>query len=373
MQEPSEILALAYKIAIQDIHKPIIKNETIVSDISFVAKNLSNRAGVRLLMACLLAKIHNNKVDPRKPYTEIGTPDSFSGRTYDEQYISQFIVTYDLPCNPTTAFLTPALRNINGPLTLDRDLVGRPAKLYQSALKLLDMANNENYKAIDLLSEVIRHLLLYKNERHDRIKALLDSLKTNDGTTLLSSEDIVLLFQQHLNCRGASRLPVLMVAAAYKAARDYLKEQCLPLQSHTAADEQTGAMGDLEISLIDEEKIVTVFEMKNRRVDRGDVDRALQKLNSLDSRIDNYIFITTEPIEDRVQEYAKSIYDRTNGIEFIILDCMSFIKYFLHIFHRIRIQVLNEYQNYVLSEHDSAVSHELKEAFLALRQVAESH
>jgi hypothetical protein len=40
-----------------------------------------DRACTRLLMACALAKIENPKVDIRKPYTEIGTADSFSGRT----------------------------------------------------------------------------------------------------------------------------------------------------------------------------------------------------------------------------------------------------------------------------------------------------
>lgn len=48
-------------------------------DVEYVCRNIQNRAGVRLLMACLLAKIHNPTVDVRRPYTEIGEPDSFSG------------------------------------------------------------------------------------------------------------------------------------------------------------------------------------------------------------------------------------------------------------------------------------------------------
>ncbi len=47
--------------------------------VKYVALNLKNRAGVRLLMACLLAKLHRPEVDVRKPYTEIGTADAFSG------------------------------------------------------------------------------------------------------------------------------------------------------------------------------------------------------------------------------------------------------------------------------------------------------
>jgi len=52
-------------------------------------------------------------------------------------------------------------------------------------------------------------------------------------------------------------LPVLVVAAAYQAARDYLKEPIRPLQSHHAADKQTGSLGDLEITLINEQMVAT--------------------------------------------------------------------------------------------------------------------
>jgi DNA adenine methylase len=111
MGSPSEILDLAYQRAVDNTKTPFIEDASIVDDIEYVCRNLQNRAGVRLLMACLLAKAHRPEVDIRKPYTEIGDNDAFSGRTYDEQYITPFINQYELPCNPTTAFLTPALRN----------------------------------------------------------------------------------------------------------------------------------------------------------------------------------------------------------------------------------------------------------------------
>jgi len=48
------------------------------------------------------------------------------------------------------------------------------------------------------------------------------------------------------------------------------------------------------------------------------------------------------------------------------------LRHFLHFFHRIRIKYLNAYQELVLAEPESAVRYELKEAFLALRQAAET-
>ena len=130
---PEEILSDIYDRAKSGEKKTVIANEEIRERVDYVCRCMSNRAGVRLLMSCLLAKLDDPTVDPRKPYTEIGDADSFSGRTYDERYITQYINTHRLPVNPTTAFLTPTLRNIDHTLTTKRELVGRPRIVYENA------------------------------------------------------------------------------------------------------------------------------------------------------------------------------------------------------------------------------------------------
>lgn len=128
----------------------------------------------------------------------------------------------------------------------------------------------------------------------------------------------------------------------------------------------------MEITLVDDDNVITSYEMKTKRVTLGDIDRALQKINSTGNRVDNYIFITTDVIEEVIREYASSMYERTGGIEIVVLDCISFVRHFLHLFHRLRSQFLEAYQQLVLAEPESAVTQPLKEAFLALRQAAES-
>ncbi len=54
------------------------------------------------------------------------------------------------------------------------------------------------------------------------------------------------------------------------------------------------------------------------------------------------------------------------------LDCISFLRHFLHLFHRLRAAYLDMYQELLLLEPESAVSQPLKEAFLAMRQATES-
>lgn len=351
---------------------PQVENTMALERIEYVARCLSNRAGVRLLMACMLAKIDRPHVDPREPYTEIEGDSSFSGRTYDERYITQFINGKRLPCNPTTAFLTPALRNIDAPLTTNVTIIGRPPQVYRDTLQILDDVANGRVRAEDVLADTIRLLCMVRDERNRRMESLLAGIEAGRDSLPLSSEAIVSLIEQHLACRNASRLPVLVVAAAYKAVESKTGEIVKDLLSHNAADEQTGALGDVEVCLENEDRVVTSYEMKLKRVTNDDIDRATAKIVSHTPRIDNYVFITTESIDPELKEYAQSRYEKLGGVEIVVLDCIGFLRHFLHFFHRARIEFLDAYQALVLAESDSAVSQPLKEAFLTLRQTAES-
>jgi len=351
--------------------KPVISDNEVINRVELIARNTQNRACVRFIMACSLAKIDKPSVDIRKPYTEIGDDDAFSGRTYDESYITEFVNQYELPCNSTTAFLTPAFRNRNAVLTPYVNLVGRPESVYKATLQLLDDVYQRKLSADELLTETIRWLLIVRDEKRQRMSSLLAGLKASKGETSLPAEGIVNLIEQHLKLKNSSRLPVLVVAAAYEAASACLGEQLQPLQGHNAADKQTGSLGDLEITLIDEQQVVTSYEMKTRKVTKNDIDHAVDKLIQSNQFIQNYIFITTEAIDQEVVTYAYGIYEKT-GVEMVVLDCIGFLRHFLHLFYRLRMGFLEAYQELLLVEPESAVNQPLKEAFLALRQAAET-
>lgn len=370
-QNPTEVLERALARATADLSTSPIADPAIRADIEYLC-HCSNRAGVRLLMACLLAKIHNPHIDPRKPYTQISGPDSFSGRHYDEGFVERFVIQQRLPVNRTTAFLTPALRNINYMLTPDRQIEGRPPEMYTAAFRLLDAVYHGRATADALLQETIRVLITMRDEKDALMRSLLSNFRRSDDMLPLSSEEIIKLMSDHLARRNASRLPVLVVAAAYRAAQDWLGERVKPLHAHNAADEQTRALGDVEVTLLAQDRVVTAFEMKNKIVTLNDIDAAVHKIARAEEHVDNYIFITTEPINDEVRAYAATLYESLGGTEIAILDCIGFTRHFLHLFHRLRTEFLNNYQELVLSEDDSAVSPSLKEAFLVLRQAAEA-
>jgi len=371
MTDPAKVLEGFYQEAKRKLDAPFVKDADLRSKIEFICRCITNKAPIRFLMACLLGKLHNPRVDIRKPYTEISGKDTYSGRTYDEQYVEPFVIKYKLPTNSTTAFLTPAFRTIDRVLTTDLDLVGRPRQVYTNALEMLDLVHRGKVDAATVLKEIIRFLLVIKSENEARMQQLLRELRHADDNLPLSSEQIVTLLQQHLASKNSSRLPVLIVAAAYLAVKDRLGETALPLQSHNAADSQTGSIGDVEVTLVNDDKVITCYEMKDKRVSVVDIENAIKKIGSLKYRVDNYIFITTDVIEDEVVQYARNIYEKV-GVEIAVLDCVGFARHFLHFFHRYRTAFLDLYQSLVLAEPDSSVSQPLKESFLVLRKAAEA-
>jgi hypothetical protein len=368
VKSPNEILESLLADVQPDLTISRIADDTVRVRVECVSRSIGSRTSVRLLLVCMLAKAHRPEVDPRKPFTQIGDIDSFSGRTYDEQFLTPFIHRHRLAYSTTPTFLTPALRGIDHPLLASQDLVGRPRWLSRNVLLLLDDVFAGRASAEQVAAEAIRFLLQMRDEGDTRRAMLLDGLRGNADATPLAAEEIVTLISQHRACRNSRRLRVLILEAAYQAVEGNRGECAQSMKAYGLADTLRG----IEVCLVNGEGIRTVYEMKMKRVTRNDIDDALTKVARSDPRIDNYLFVTTDLIDDDVREYAAGLYEQTAGTEIAILDCLGFLRHFLHLFHRSRADFLNAYQSLVLNEPDSAVSAALKEAFLALRQAAES-
>ncbi|MGH2480561.1 MAG: DNA methyltransferase [Ktedonobacteraceae bacterium] len=366
------ILKRVYDRAADSLNSPVVTDGEIRRHVELLCRHMIG-ADVRVLMACLLAHLTQPEVDIRKPYTKLGDG-SFGGRGYDERYISDFITEHGLPCIRTTGFLTPAFRAKNVTLARTVELEGSSPELSNAFLDVLDSVHSGAVADFEVFVEIVRQLLLVRDEQQSEIDASLTRLKEMQDRQSISAEQIITLVRQHLASPYSSRLPVLVIAAAYSAASSYLGEHALPLQSHTAADKQTGALGDVEITLVSDSNVITTYEVKDRRVTRNDIDLAVIKVTerwrALAVTIDNYIFITTDRIDDDVQDYAATLYSVTGGTEFVVLDCIGFLRHFLHLFHRQRMRFLETYQALVLAEPESAVRHELKMLLLALRRAS---
>lgn len=343
-------------------------NPALSQTIESICRCNKNKAPIRFLLSGLLSKITDPDICLFKPYSAMGEH-SYTGRSNDEDIVQPFIHKYSLPCNPTTAYLTPAFRAIDKPLTKDFFSNCRPKEVYYEMMDVLEYVEKNPREASAVLSEIIRFLIIIKTENEQRISQLLKEVTNNRSD--LSSEDITALLLQHLKCNGSSRLPVLIIAAAYHAVQDVIHEHCKPLKFHNAADSQTGAIGDVEIVLSNTNHTVTCYEMKKKKISSDDINVCIEKILSSKHLIDNYIIITTEAIDADVAAFAKTFYAEI-GVEIAVLDCIGFINHFLHFFHRYRTSFLNNYQTLLLAEPESAVSQPLKESFLNLRRVAET-
>ncbi len=89
---PIEILDRIYLKAFSNLSKSAVKFEITSKKVEFVCRCNSNKAPIRFLLSCLLAKTHNPQVDIRKPYTEIEGRDTYSGRFYDERFKDAYML-----------------------------------------------------------------------------------------------------------------------------------------------------------------------------------------------------------------------------------------------------------------------------------------
>ena len=350
-------------------HKKSFVEARIEKPIYAICRN-QNKAPIRYLMSGLVAKIEKPSINLRKPTTALGGDDAYEGRGYDERIVEPYVLKYQLPCNVTTAFLTPSFRTINRPLAREMFANSRPPEPYYQMMDVIEYVELYPEKAENVLLEIIRNLIAIKEENQLKIQSQLELIKAGSEITSLSSEEILNLIVQHLHCKNSSRLPVLIVAAAYRAVSDLIGEHARELLSHQSADKQTGALGDMEITLTTEENTVTCYEMKSKPVLITDIEKSIGKISSYGRHIDNYIFITTEPVDKEVVNYTNGLY-REMGTEVVVLDCIGFLRHFLHFFHRRRTKFLDRYQELVLNEPTSSVSQALKDAFLALRVAAQ--
>ena len=76
MPRPTAILDEALKLASEHIAEPIVTNLEVVSRVKLVCRS-GNRAGARMLLAGLLAKIHEPEIDAlsQQPMDELDEED----------------------------------------------------------------------------------------------------------------------------------------------------------------------------------------------------------------------------------------------------------------------------------------------------------
>lgn len=177
------------------------------------------------------------------------------------------------------------------------------------------------------------------------------------------------LFENHFffkykDSKGASRLPVLALYAIYKVLicelqrfeHKHLKE----LQAHSAADSQTGSIGDIEIANEDG-SIFEAIEVKHGiPITIPLVDSVKQKIRG--SQVERYYILTTyenHSLSDELMTAATQV-EKLLGCQLIINGVIPSIRYYLRLLTNPG-KVIPEYVNLLVS--DGAISFEHRDVW----------
>lgn len=166
-------------------------------------------------------------------------------------------------------------------------------------------------------------------------------------------------FYDYKDSKGASRLPVLALYAVYmvltKELRRYADKHLKRLEAHSAADSQTGSIGDIEVLNADE-TVFEAVEVKHQiQINKAIVDSAKQKIRS--SRVDRYYILTTSQHHEPTAEVLAEVGNvkRLLGTQMIVNGVVPTIRYYLRLLSDPS-SVLPEYVK--LLQLDNAVSFE---------------
>lgn len=177
------------------------------------------------------------------------------------------------------------------------------------------------------------------------------------------------LFERHFffkykDSKGASRLPVLALYAIYTVLITEVKrfdgKHLNDLQAHSAADSQTGSVGDIEVANPDGSVFEAVEVKHEIPITVALIDSAKQKIRG--SQVERYYILTTykdhNPSEELIE--AADQVEKLLGCQMIINGVIPSIRYYLRLLTNPG-KVIPEYVK--LLEMDSAISFEHKDVW----------
>lgn len=180
----------------------------------------------------------------------------------------------------------------------------------------------------------LSYLFWHRLHIRERLKITLAQPKIDNVSEivdLLSKH----FFYQFKDSKGGSRLPVLALHAIYSVLMDelnrYQGKSIKPLEKHSAADSQTGAIADIEIANPDGSVFEAVEVKHNQVVSAAMVETAKEKMSG--STVDRYYILTTHCCHEPSAEILKQVdnINRILGRQLIVDGVMPTIRYYLRL------------------------------------------
>ncbi len=222
-------------------------------------------------------------------------------------------------------------------------------------LTVFDELEEHNQSA----EEALTYLIYKQMVRREEVQIALALPRTQD-ISVISDMLERHFFKSYKGAKGASRLPVLALHALYsvmvKELKRYEGKSVCQLNEHSAADSQTGSIGDIEIKDNSTGEIFEAVEVKHGLAITDAIALSVQQ-KIMDKSIARYYILTTHKICEPGNEVKiiianiKSIY----GCQVIVNGVMSSIRYYL----RLMIDPSAFFPAYIaLLKTDKAIAHE---------------
>jgi DNA (cytosine-5)-methyltransferase 1 len=327
------------------------------------AKAQRASAAFNAIITCLAIKVFKPNADIRYHQTQIqadtSRPAGFNFRTPSEAIIYPWLNAHMFE-GAKSGWQT---RTLERPVPYMLDYSENIAEVKAPFLQVFDEIEEQGQSASDALAYLVYLQLILRESK----KITLSKPRTTDISLivdLLSAH----FFHGYKESRGASRLPVLALYAIYSVLTEQLARfkgmELKPLEEHSAADSQTGALGDIEVVNTGTQEVFEAIEVKHGiPITEAVIRSAMSKI--MDKRIDRYYVLTTH-VPCELAPGLIPLLTKTRdlyGCQLIANGVMPSLRYYLRMLSDPSL-VLPRYVDLLAS--DSAIKHEHREVWNGL-------
>ena len=291
-------------------------------------------AALTNLLTCLVAAAADPNCDPRyhRKQSEVmpAPPDGrvhFSGRGISEEIVYPWLAERELR-GAMSGWQTRVFeRQAHYTMTYAENI----SQVRDEFLSILDAVANRRVAAASVLALLLR---MEVNERAQR-ESLRQSVIQVGPSGELQIHEVLSLLGEQFALPQSSRLPVLAIQAIYSCIVPSVARfdgmTVLPLSEHSAADEHTGSVGDVEIARKDG-SIFEALEVKHGiKISDVIVKRSFDKIWG--KQLDRYyILSTSEP--HKLTSFGESLIIRAReelGCQIVVNGVEATVRYFLRL------------------------------------------
>ena len=237
-----------------------IKDQELKKNLSIVSRKIESQKAVYNILIVLLVK---KLIDPDQDirYHQKELPNGFSGRTFDQKYITPTMKKHNLPAMAESAWLT---RSLEQPHAFDKNFPGKikDRNVKKSFLEIIDNFQKNPSNCETILNYLINEGKKIRTQSFEQIKKIksADKLHINELVKLID-----LFINQDFKISGGSKLPVIFVYTIYQIMTNeitrYKGLKLKKLGFHTTSDRTSKSSGDIE--LFKGKSLFEVLEIKH--------------------------------------------------------------------------------------------------------------